>query len=217
MKNRMFTVVVATLFMIALASGQGVMGGGMIGGVQVTAEEINHTKQEEAEGLEIWTKLQSKELSCGSLTDEQFELLGEYFMDQSAGDYHAAMNKRMKQMMGESGEEQMHVSMGKQYSGCDQTTAQGNWNGGSMMPGIGFGMMGPGMMGYGGYGTWGLVWMGFWVLALIGLVLLVIWLYRKISGKTAGQTPLDILKARYAKGELTKKQYEEMKKALEGG
>jgi len=137
-------------------------------------------------------------------------------MGQSAGDYHAAMNKRMQNMMGEKGEEQMHISMGRQYSGCAQTTTQGNWNTGPMMPGRGSGMMGGGMMGYGGYGIWSLVWIGFWALAVIGLVLLIFWLYRRISGKTAGQTPLEILKARYAKGELTKKQFEEMKREIGG-
>ncbi|MFH1125667.1 MAG: SHOCT domain-containing protein [Candidatus Altiarchaeota archaeon] len=215
MKNKVFMVVVALLFTAALASGQGMMGGGTMEGLQVTAEEVNHTKQEEAEGLEVWTKLQNREISCSSLTDVQYELLGEYFMGQSAGDYHAAMNKRMQNMMGEEGEEQMHISMGRQYSGCAQTTyAQGAWNTGPMMPGIGPGMMNGGMMGYGSYGIWSLLWLGFWALVLIGLVLLIIWLYKKTTGKTSGQTPLEILKARYAKGELTKKQFEEMKKGL---
>ena len=209
MKKILFLGVIALLFIAVLASGQG-----MMGGVQVTAEEVNHTKQEEAEGFAFWTKLQNREVSCSSLTDDQYELLGEYFMGKSAGDYHAAMNKRMKQMMGESGEEQMHVSMGKQYSGCSQTTyPQGNWNTGLIPGGIGPGMMGYGMMG--GYGIWSLVWIGFWAFVLIGVVLLVVWLYKKISGKTTGQTPLEILKARYAKGEITKKQFEDMKKELE--
>jgi putative membrane protein len=48
------------------------------------------------------------------------------------------------------------------------------------------------------------------------LILLVVWLYKKITGKAQDQTPLEILKARYAKGELTKKQFEEMKKELGG-
>lgn len=50
---------------------------------------------------------------------------------------------------------------------------------------------------------------------MIGLVLLIIWLYKKTTGKTAGQTPLEILETRYVKGELTTKQFEEMKKELE--
>ncbi|VVB54678.1 Uncharacterised protein [uncultured archaeon] len=206
MKKILFAMAVTLLFTVALVSGQG-----MMGGVQVTAKEVNQTKQEEAEGLEIWTKLQSREILCGNLTDEQYELLGEYFMGQSAGDYHAAMNKRMQQMMGETGEEQMHISMGKQYSGCNQTAyIQGNWNSGPMMTGGTW----PGMMGYGSYGILGLIWIGLWVLVLMGLVVLIIWLYKKTSGKTLGQTPIEILGARYAKGELTKKQYEDMKKEM---
>lgn len=142
MKKTVYAIGIV-LLLITLASSQG-----MMGGVQVTAEEVNQTKHDEAEGFAIWTKVQNRELSCGSLTDDQYELLGEYFMGQSAGDYHAAMNKRMQQMMGESGEEQMHISMGRQYSGCSQTTyPQGNWNTGSMMSWGVPGLMGYGMMG----------------------------------------------------------------------
>jgi len=215
MKKVLYITGVVLLLSVALASGQGMMGGGMMGGVQVTAEEINHTWQEEAEGFEIWTKLQNKEVSCNSLTDEQYELLGEYFMGQSAGDYHAAMNKRMQQMMGEAGEEQMHISLGRQYSGCATASNTGYY--GMMGRGASQGnnVWGPGMMfGYGFWSPWSLLWIAFWILALTALVLAVVWLYRKITSRQAWVTPVEILKARYAKGELTKKQFEEMKKEL---
>ena len=58
----------------------------------------------------------------------------------------------------------------------------------------------------------------FSALVIGGAVWLVITLARgntaTISQPAAGQTPLDILRARYAKGEITKEQFEEMKRAL---
>jgi len=89
----------------------------------------------------------------------------------------------------------------------------------------GFGMMGPGMIGgYGGYGGmmggYGFNPLGailslvFWALLIGGIVLLVVWLARN-SGHTSlitsSGSPLDILKARYAKGEITKEQFDTIK------
>ena len=82
--------------------------------------------------------------------------------------------------------------------------------------------MGPGMMyGYGGYGTMG--WLGpifmiaFWVLIIIGIVFLIKWLAglsRSESPSERVETPLEILKERYARGEINKDEFEEKKKDL---
>jgi putative membrane protein len=79
--------------------------------------------------------------------------------------------------------------------------------------------MGPGrwpMMHYGfGYGG-----MYMWIIFLLVIGLLIYFIVQ--SQKTKGQTPtqkespLDILKSRYAKGEISKEEYEKMKKDLEG-
>jgi len=51
-----------------------------------------------------------------------------------------------------------------------------------------------------------------------GVVLLVVWLARNAGrtalGASAGEAPLDILKARYAKGEITKEQLDAIKRDL---
>jgi putative membrane protein len=63
---------------------------------------------------------------------------------------------------------------------------------------------------------------GFWVLVIGGAVWLVVTLARGSQGQTAprtptsNQAPLDILKTRYARGEITKEQFEEMKRDLSG-
>ncbi|MHB8280179.1 MAG: SHOCT domain-containing protein [Candidatus Humimicrobiaceae bacterium] len=71
------------------------------------------------------------------------------------------------------------------------------------------------MMGFGGFGMiFGFI---FFVLIVIGVILLIVWLVRRtgynITDKTSTRS-LEILKERYAKGELTKEQYENMKKEL---
>jgi putative membrane protein len=83
-----------------------------------------------------------------------------------------------------------------------------------------YGSQGPGGWGhmmYYGHGYGGIF---MWIIFLIVIGLLI---YFIVQGqKTKGQTPtqneshLDILKKRYAKGEITKEEYERMKKDLEG-
>src|SRR3989344_3213836 len=82
-------------------------------------EVVEHTAREEQEGKELWNKLQTKEVACENLSNDQFGVLGEYFMEQMAGASHAAMNAMMIQAHGEDGEEQTHIVMGKRLSGCD--------------------------------------------------------------------------------------------------
>ena len=80
------------------------------------------------------------------------------------------------------------------------------------------GHWGPGMMG-GGFGGIVFVFMFiFWVLVIIGLVLLIRLLFQKTSTKTrimAGSSnALEIIKERYARGEIEKDEFDEKKKSL---
>ncbi len=99
--------------------------------------------------------------------------------------------------------------------------------GGMMGPGFmgwgptGQGPMGPGMMtGRGwmwgfGMGLGGLVMLAFWGALIVGFLLVM----RTLGGGHRGRwhdTPLDVLKRRYAAGEITREQYEQMRKDLEG-
>lgn len=193
----------------------------------VSAQSISdgHTAREEAEGKKIWEKLRAKQLECRNLTDDNFETLGEYFMGQMAESSHEVMNNMMKQMMGEKGEQQMHVVMGKRMSSCDTSSVFPSSSIGFMpMMNMMMGLRGGGspMMGYGGWnnmmGGFGLFgWLSmiiFWLLLILGVVALVKWL--TTSGKTySSKTPLEILKERYAKGEIDKKEFEQKKKDLE--
>lgn len=183
-----------------------------------------HTLQGEEKGKAIWEKLQSKQLECGNLSDEDFDALGEHFMGQMMGSAHAAMNAMMIQARGEDGEEQIHVVMGKRLSGCDTSAAlplQGfGWmpmmqmmSGGWSSP-FGFN---PGniMMDSGyGFGFFGWIFMVlWWALIIAALVALIRWLmgWRR-SGNV--RSPLDILKERHAKGEIDRKEFEDGRKDL---
>lgn len=71
--------------------------------------------------------------------------------------------------------------------------------------------------GFGGMG-WGWIGLGmvhmllFWVLVILGIVVLARWLASGPPGTSPD--PLEILKARYAKGEITKEQFEQMKRDI---
>ena len=56
----------------------------------------------------------------------------------------------------------------------------------------------------------------FWALIILGIVALAKWLISTGTlGGSAGKRPLDILKERYARGEVTRDQYEQMRRDLE--
>lgn len=68
------------------------------------------------------------------------------------------------------------------------------------------------------HGFWGMGWG--WIIGLI-LLVLIIWMVARMggrsnhpSGTSRGATPLDILKERYARGEIDKEEYERRKRDL---
>ncbi len=77
------------------------------------------TNQEEAEGKMIWEKLQAKQVTCADLSNDDFDVLGDYFMGKMMGASHESMNVNMTQTMGEDNSTLVHISIGKRFSGCD--------------------------------------------------------------------------------------------------
>ncbi len=153
-------------------------------------------------------------ISCDKLTDEQLEAMGDYYMEQMhPGEAHEMMDK----MMGGEGSEslkQMHIQIAKRLY-CNEDA--GGMMGGSMMNMMmGNNMMGSGMMGnYPSYYGYNSFWNILWLVFLIGVIVLIIWLIYKLTKKgKESETPSNILQKRYAKGEISKKQFDEMKKEL---
>lgn len=75
------------------------------------------------------------------------------------------------------------------------------------------------MWGY--YGAWG--WLGplmmllFWMLAIGGVVLIVrAWWPRSAGPRQGDESALDILRKRYARGEISHEEFDEMRRDLEG-
>src|SRR3990172_8175262 len=210
----------------------------MMGGFSNTSvdwdEVVEHTFREEKEGKGLLDKLQAKEVACADLNDEQFGVLGEYFMGQMMGDSHASMNAMMIQAHGEEGEEQIHIAMGKRLSGCDTsagvTGISGGWMPMMQMMWGGWSspfstnqsnnsMMNFGFMPFGGFG---------WIFMLVFWGFIIWMIVSLIRGNFGGghmrghshgndtneKSPLEILKDRYAKGEIDKREFEEKKKDL---
>jgi putative membrane protein len=80
--------------------------------------------------------------------------------------------------------------------------------------------MDPGMMGWGsGMGLlWHIIMMAFWISVIVAIIFLIRWLV--VSAGAGGraarseESVLEVLKRRYARGEINKQEYEEKKKDL---
>lgn len=227
MKKLLFTIFAASIIGFFASAANAQMMNGFSNSSADWDEVVEHTLREEKEGKVIWDKLQAKEIACVDLNDEQYGALGEYFMGQMAGDSHAAMNAMIIQTHGEDGEEQIHIIMGKRLSGCDTSASfpagSSGWM--PMMNMMWGGWSSPfgnnstnNMMnfGFGPFGGFGWIFMIlWWVLIIAGIVALIKWLTSQSRGThNHEKSALDILKERYAKGEIDKKEFEERKRDL---
>ena len=157
---------------------------------------------EEAAGQALAQKLQAKTVDCSSLTQSDYQSLGEYYMSLMMGSGHDAMDNYIVSRYGQNYDDQMHIAMGERFSGCNVNVSfpvgmmgfgpmMGGygWNGNGYQGGqngnwSGYGMMGwgfPGMMGSYGFGG-GYGWGGWifsiivWAFAIVGLVALIRWI-----------------------------------------
>ncbi len=146
------------------------------------------------ENFEEAENLISSKISCAELTSEQFEVLGDYYMEQMhPGQSHELMDN----MMGGEGSEtlkQMHTSIAQRiYCNNQSVMMQGNMMGYGMMSGM-IGMRNIiqlkggkmaynyGMMSGYGYGMSSFGWIT-QILIVIALVLAIFWLIKQIQKK----------------------------------
>ena len=79
---------------------------------------------------------------------------------------------------------------------------------------------------WGEWGGWGMGWSLFgvlhmllwWILIILGIVVLVKWLFSGTAGSAQGKEnrALEILKERYARGEIDKDEFEQKRRDLSG-
>ena len=177
--------------------------------VAVLAQESHDSEIEEGR------KLVESKISCDKLSNEQLEEIGDYYMEQMMpGEAHEIMDK----MMGGEGSEslkQVHINMAKRLY-CNESVyiGYGMMGSGGMMNMMGRGMMGnyyPASYNYSNYGYWNI----FWILLLAVVIFLIVWIIYRFGIKNiSSETPLNILRKRFAKGEITKKEFENMKKDM---
>ncbi len=223
---------------LALTTGLAFLAFGAVGSPIAAAAPT--LAQEEREGEGIAEAVRSGEKQCSDLSADEFELIGEYAMGSYLGDEatHAAMNRRMTLMMGETGERRMHMALGYRYADCRGGPAS-SWMGpmAGMMYGGGYGPesdgSGPGMMGGNGSGYGPGMMGGDWsgaragdddvngpsAAAMVGMMAILIGgvaVAVLLLARRRGTGALETLKRRYAHGELTAEEYEESKRLLEG-
>ncbi len=80
-------------------------------------------------------------------------------------------------------------------------------------------MTGHGMMGW-GYGMdwiWNIIMIVFWISIIVGIIFLIRWVVlstNKSHETKWGESAIEILKKRYARGEINKEEYEKIRKDI---
>jgi len=81
-----------------------------------------------------------------------------------------------------------------------------------------WGSFGPGMMGWGWWGFGWIFMIVFWGLGIVGLIFLIKWLASLSRARTTyektNDSALEILRQRYAKGEINKEEFDQKKRDL---
>ena len=177
---------------------------------------------------------------CSSLDRADLEHIGEYVMGRDLGSLraHEQMNRLMDSMMGEAATDQMHIALGRRATGCGNAAAPGSYRnmlgmmslmgglavtrgasgGGGLRSMMGSGRHGSGSMmsGHGSdddsNGVWIAVAAALGVIAVLGIAGLLL---SRRAANHDGESPLDILNRRFARGELDEQEYERRRHAIE--
>jgi len=171
-------------------------------------------------------------IDCTKVSDARWGELGEVIMEVMHPD--PKQHELMGQMMGGNGSDNLqilHINMGRNYLGC-ASGGFGMMNSGIMGSPISrigtssnqptdigssmgsYTMMGSSFMGEGlGGGGWVFMIL-FWILLILGIVWLIKFLASKSTSQDKVSAALEILKSRYAKGEINKKEFVKMKKDI---
>lgn len=90
----------------------------------MTTSSGGQSQSEAEQGGQFYKQLVSGQTSCSKLEDDEFELMGDFYMERMMGAAaHDQMDTMMANQMGEGANTQMHVAMAKRLSGCDLAAA----------------------------------------------------------------------------------------------
>lgn len=155
-------------------------------------------------------------INADKVSASKLEELGDSVMEAMIG--NSEVHEQMDKNMGGEGSATLtalHKKIGYNY-------LVGYPNGMmDLMSGDMMGNYGGGMMGNSGYGMmgsfgWGGMFMGILFIIVIGVILFVVIKTARGTGpRLTNETSLDILKLRYAKGEISKDDFDKMKQAME--
>ena len=217
-RSVIIAVGIAPIALLSFSSGASAqMMGSYQGQNPPSQSDIKSEEDMQNAGQTIYKNLQSNKTSCDTLSNDDYEKLGEYFMGLSAGstENHVYWDQRVQQMMGDEGDTQMHIVWGERGSGC-RTDATPPANTPSFLGGMmdlrptntgGDGFM-MGGFANASWSTTDTLLSSLLALAVIGWV--YAWLYRR--PRTEGS--LNTLKKRYASGRISKQEFEDAKKSL---
>ncbi len=207
--------------------------GAMLGLLGVNAAPGSASAGADQQGAQLLQRVQSGEQKCQQLSRGQFEAIGEHVMGRMVGSTarHEAMDQRIRTASGASGEAQAHVLMGQRFTGCATGAApaafgtmmgmMGNYsgaNGGGMSngrdggSGSGSGMMGGSSSRAGSDRGWSAT---NTTLVILLAVLAAALAARRPWRRSSPQTPLEVLRGRYARGDIDAADYEQRRHALE--
>lgn len=181
-------------------------------------------------GLTIYQNVLMGKTKCANLSNGDFLAVGDYVLKQVPESQRASLNIYINQYKGTMNDTDFSTMMGKIFTGCEIPTAAGNMmNGGVNSGAVAANAIAGGLANsYGGYiGMMSGIGMIFslisYVIGLIIFILIAKFLWRLFGGKkemvnlvkmNTGESATDILKERYAKGEISTEEYEEKRKEL---
>jgi putative membrane protein len=160
----------------------------------------------------------NEKINPDKVSPKLLEELGDSVMEKTIGNHDR--HEQMDKMMGGDGS----ASLTAMHQGIGYSYLTGNYNGmmgyGGMMHGYPDKFRGGHMMWNNGYG---MGYGGGWILGILAFIVivvltgLVIYFALRNNRKTDSNTdkPVDILKTRFAKGEISKDEFDKIKKELE--